>query len=204
MADRLHRGESGLRLTRSPPQRSAGLPEEQHARRLVHHPPVHRLNWGIPLPFDPELRHLRLVRCAGELHQHPGGARRSGRARRLLRLINRQQSTSTRPVAGRYSCHRQRHPEISRRLLADHAQGHGRAVAEAIARARLVAKGRRRKSARAPATSSIPSRSSTNGAWMHSAFTSCANWTLDRTAIGPMPVSKPVTMPNWRTAWAIS
>ena len=41
--------------------------------------PAARLNWGIPLPFDPDLRHLRLVRRAGELHQRPRRARRSRR-----------------------------------------------------------------------------------------------------------------------------
>ena len=43
--------------------------------------PAARLNWGIPMPFDPEFCHLRLVRRAGELHFHSRRAWRHAASR---------------------------------------------------------------------------------------------------------------------------
>ena len=70
-----------LRHARFPPGRAAQRRRETR-RRPLHLAPEVAPQWGIELPFDPRLRHLRLVRRARELHQ-------------LRRLRSRRCKTST-------------------------------------------------------------------------------------------------------------
>ena len=112
--------------------------------------PAARLNWGIPLPFDKDfvtyvwfdalVNYISIPAAHGDATVlsalSPSPATRLPKPRRRLVLV-------TFPVAGRHPRHRQGHCEISRGLLANHAQGDGPAAAETNPRARLVAEGRR-------------------------------------------------------------
>ena len=69
------------------------------------------ISWGIPLPWDPDARHLRLVRRAHQL-LHRGRVRLRPRALRPV-------------LAGRLPPHRQGHPALPRGLLAGDAHGGG-------------------------------------------------------------------------------
>ena len=80
-------------------------------------------DWGIPLPWDPEARLLRLVRRAHELH-HRRGVRRRSRAVRA-------------DVAREHPLDRQGHPSLPRDLLAGDADGRRRRAAEPGLGARL-------------------------------------------------------------------
>ena len=104
--------------------------------------PAARLNWGIPLPFDKDFVTYvwfdALVNYISIPAAHGDPA--------VLSALSPSPATRapvTLPVARRHPRHRQGHREISRGLLADHAQGDGPAAAETNPRARLVAEGRR-------------------------------------------------------------
>ena len=86
--------------------------------------PRTRLEWGIPLPFDDQLRHLRLVRRPHQLRLR---ARRSGRRSAIETLL-----------APRPAPDRQGHPEAPRDLLALHAEGGRPALYTRLNVARLL------------------------------------------------------------------
>ena len=89
--------------------------------------PKSRLEWGITLPFDRALRHLRLVRCPAQL---PFGSGLP--CGRTLQKI----------LAGP-APHRQGHLEAPRHLLAHHAGRHGAGALRSPQRPRLLAAGLR-------------------------------------------------------------
>ena len=87
------------------------------------------ISWGVPIPWDPEPRHLRLVRRPHQL-RHRGRLRRRPRAVRGV-------------VAGRPPPHRQGHPPVPLRVLAGDAAGCRARAAAADLRPRLPARRRR-------------------------------------------------------------
>ena len=98
--------------------------------------PVARLNWGIPLPFDTDfVTYVWFDALVNYISIPP----RTATTFSTLELELEIESI----VAGGHPRHRQGHREISRGLLADHAQGDGPAAAETNSRPRLVAEGRR-------------------------------------------------------------
>ena len=107
--------------------------------------PASRLSWGIPLPFDPNfvtyvwldalINYVSLPASHGDptvlnALDSPPADRRAGQP-------------STPVVAGGRPCDRQGHPQIPRRVLADHAQNTRTASARQNSGARLLGKGRR-------------------------------------------------------------
>ena len=81
--------------------------------------PKERLRWGIEFPFDPDYRHLCLVRRAHQLHLLRRLPRRAGR-----RAAGFHPALDRRRAPGPY--HRQGHPgSRPRHLLALHAPRHG-------------------------------------------------------------------------------
>ena len=88
--------------------------------------------WGVPVPWDPDARLLRLVRRAAELLH---GA-----------LVRQARRGPHRPLlAGAVSHHRQGHPEVPHGVLAGDAHGRRPAAAQARLRPRLPAHARRPK-----------------------------------------------------------
>ena len=111
--------------------------------------PAARLNWGIPLPFDKDFVTYVWFDALVNYISIPAA---HGDAT-VLSVLNPQPlnsdksragpQPSTKSLALRHPRRRQGHCEISRGVLADHAQGDGPAAAETNPRARLVAEGRR-------------------------------------------------------------
>ena len=79
--------------------------------------PAARLNWGIPLPFDPDFRHLRLVRRAVQLHHHPRRAAAIPACRASCGLSPAASALGSAALACRHSSRRQGHSRSSTRSI---------------------------------------------------------------------------------------
>ena len=141
MVGRVHRKESRVRPTHQPAQRGLRFSAFPEARRPLHLPSVIPTLLGNPPALRSWLRDLRLVRCAGELFFYPS---RLGRPRgaRASRQPSARQFQLVR-LARRHSFDRQGHPQVPRRLLADHASRSRSPIAQDHSSPRLVAEGRR-------------------------------------------------------------
>jgi hypothetical protein len=118
LAGGVHPDAPGIHPAGFPPQRDAGVPA-QAAAGPVHLPPQVAPGVGHRAAVRQGLRHLRVVRRAGQLHQRD----RLPPRRRAVRAL----------VAGDPS-DRQGHPHDPHRVLALHAQGDGRADAGPFSR----------------------------------------------------------------------
>jgi len=104
--------------------------------------PAARLNWGIPLPFDPDFVTYVWFDALTNYITVPASLGDPRRMRPARSGRNPQPATRF-ALAGGRPRRRQGHCEVPRRLLAHHAQGGGPSASETDPRARLVAEGRR-------------------------------------------------------------